>query len=240
MRIPLPDVVKRGIPQAHPYPIQIGMQTKEFLQGALFLAIFRDLATGAYVRQSEGNLMIEHLLKTNGLQDSHVAEAWQIVARYKPVFEGLVLQEVLVSLCSHWDWYVRKLAEFLVFALSAETGRQLTGSMYKDLRRADKANIVDQISLFERASGVQLLLDESDRVSLHEMTLVRNLGLHNRWEVDDLYLSKTERKNWNSGEIRIVPIEELRIWHSLMRNLLTRMSIDIAKRFVSVPHYATP
>ncbi len=41
------------------------------------------------------------------------------------------------------------------------------------------------------------------------MSLVRNLGLHNRWEVDSPYLAKTDRQGFEPGELRTVDVGEL-------------------------------
>jgi hypothetical protein len=69
------------------------------------------------------------------------------------------------------------------------------------------------------------------------MSYVRNLGLHNRWEVDAFYLRKTLTAGWNVGEIRVVTIDELKTWVSSLTSLLTETSIPIAKKYFSAPDY---
>lgn len=70
-----------------------------------------------------------------------------------------------------------------------------------------------------------------------KMSYVRNLGLHNRWEIDAFYLRKTLTSGWVLGEIREVSIAELRTWVSSLTKLLDETSIPIAKEYCSAPDY---
>ena len=65
-----------------------------------------------------------------------------------------------------------------------------------------------------------LELDEKDIANLKEMSRTRNLGLHNRWEVDERYLELTGREDFELGELRIVEIDEINRWYESLINTL--------------------
>lgn len=229
----------KGRVMAHPFPLQIAYQTQEFLQGAMFMAAFGDLAVGAFVRQPGGVEEVERLMMNKGLAKGVSSEAWAILNKYQTLFGDVVFQSVLISLCSHWDWYIRRLAEFVRFARVHVGGPSLSSAESRNLERADHLSLVDQISTIIGATGVELQLDDVDLATLEEMALVRNLGLHNRWEVDATYLLKSRMNGLSEGELRIVPPAELHLWHQLLILVLNQMSLEVAKVYREVPPYGT-
>jgi hypothetical protein len=50
----------------HAYPLQIGMQTAEFLQAAIFHSAFLDMASGEYVRHPEALNKLAQKFKAGG------------------------------------------------------------------------------------------------------------------------------------------------------------------------------
>jgi len=44
------------------------------------------------------------------------------MSKYKEVFEVTVYQTVLIALNSHWDWYIRRLTEFIQFLSRKNAG----------------------------------------------------------------------------------------------------------------------
>jgi hypothetical protein len=89
----------------------------------------------------------------------------------------------------------------------------------------------------ELVVGITIPLLADERQELREMALVRNLGLHNRWEIDPQYLRETKRKGLQVGELRLVGIGELQSWHSLLIKLLSSSGLECAKRFNAAPDY---
>src|SRR5258706_16124060 len=111
------------------------MQTQEFLQAALFHAWFVDIASGKYVRLADGLHQIEEeYVRTLGSKQAY-DEAWSYLVKYKAVFEDAPFQSALVALTSHWDWYLRALREFILFARSSLSLPHLDGAAEKRLER---------------------------------------------------------------------------------------------------------
>jgi len=236
VRIALPKVSNKP-DAAHSYPFRIGMQTLEFLQASLFHASFLDIATGKLVRQPGGLKSIEdeyvHSLGSKETYD----EAWTHLTKYQEVFVGATLQSVLIAFNSHWDWYLRALRDFVVFARPLLPVSPLPAGDHKKLSRVDRLPMPEQLDVLVRILGVDLALTHVDTEEMHEMTLVRNLGLHHRWEVDGQYLQLTSRVGYQVGEIRVVEIEELQRWHALLMNLVTRTASKIGRDCVGAPPY---
>jgi hypothetical protein len=142
-----------------------------------------------------------------------------------------------VSFCSHWDWYIRKLSEFIVIHHFAALGRPFTTQEEKDLQRIDRLTIPQQLTLIEQACNTQFELSASQRANLREMSLVRNLGLHNRWEVDGVYLAKSSCNRHQVGHLREFDVDELRNWHQSLLSAVQITSIKIAIRFKNAPKH---
>jgi hypothetical protein len=236
-RIPLPAVSHTGQPQAHPFPIQVAYQTQEFLQGALFHAIFADIAAGEFVHLPNGVERIEQLMASKGLVSGTSDEAWLILRKYESIFGGVLFQSVLVSLCSHWDWYIRRLAEFVSFARRHVDAPALSKGEARDLERIDRLSFENQVRTIAIATGVDLELAVGELETLAEMALVRNLGLHNRWEVDDTYLAKTKTVGLVKGDLRAIASAELGRWHQFLILVLNRSALEVAKHYRAVPQF---
>jgi hypothetical protein len=237
MRIALPQVIRATGCQAHPFPFQIAFQTQEFLQGLGFYVSFTHIAAGQIVRQPDGIERVERTMRDEGLNTGVTEQAWSILRKYERVFNNFVFQSALIGLNSHWDWYVRRLCEFIQFAHSAVGGSPLSRSDEKRLCRADRLPIGEQIEVIELGIGVPLVAAASELHELTEMSLVRNLGLHNRWEVDVQYLGKTSRTDLEVGDLRLICQSELMSWHSLLINLVNKSGVECAKRFFMAPDF---
>lgn len=234
-RIPLPSVTSADPRRAHPFPLQIGYQTLEFLQGTLFYAAFADIAAGQQVQRPGGVDEVEKLMKDSGLESTTLDQGWNILQRYKTVFEGYRYQAGLIAMNSHWDWYIRRLAAFIRFSRSHLSLPPLSKDKESNLARADFLPMADQLCIIQVSTNVDLLLSDSDTAELSEMTLVRNIGLHNRWEIDEVYLRKTSRSGLSVGNLRFVTPDELQCWHSLLIKVINRSSAELAKVYCDVP-----
>jgi hypothetical protein len=154
-----------------------------------------------------------------------------------PVFEKSVFQSVVILARSHWDWYIRQLGGFVRFAREHVPSPPLDKQRQKSLDSVDRNGIKKQLSILEGACGVTFNIPDTVMSSVEEMSLVRNLGMHNRWEVDSFYLSKTSTINLELGDVRLFEITELQNWISSLTKLLNETSLPIAKKYVSVPDY---
>jgi hypothetical protein len=235
--IPLPSVTRLPNASAHGFPAQIHIQTYEFMMGAMFYATVADEAAGGFIRLPNGLANLENNLRQNGMTKKEWDRGWQILEKHLPVFQNSVFQNVLVLVRSHWDWYIRQLGSFVAFARQHVPSPVLSNKQQNLFDDLDRREIEKQLSILEGACGLTFNLPGSTMVAVKEMSLVRNLGLHNRWEVDAFYLSKTPSSGWTKGEIRIVGIEELRTWVSSLTKLLDETSMPIARKYCSAPDY---
>jgi hypothetical protein len=236
-RYPLPTLNRSPNSQAHPFPFQISLQTQEFLQAALFYSTFADVAVAEVVSEPGGVARVESRLQERGLNPNIVSQAWSFLEKYREVFKGSVYQHALIQLNSHWDWYIRRLCEFVQFGRAYCQTPALKAEDEKRLRRASRLPIAEQLEVIEVAASISLGLAADEKEELSEMSQARNLGLHNRWEVDADYLRKTKRIGYSLGDLRQIEIPELRKWHSLLVTLLHNSSRETAKMFKTAPDF---
>lgn len=141
---------------------------------------------------------------------------------------------------SHWDWYIRKLGWFVEFARAKCGGPPLSKDIETQLPLVGKKEmpLATQLQILRQATGLPLSIDTEVMEAAQEMALVRNLGLHNRWEVDEVYLNKSSHPgNWAVGEVRLVHASELVPWRSALSQLLIGTWSPIAQLFVNAPNY---
>lgn len=165
---------------------------------------------------------------------------WDCLKRYMAVYEGFLNQQVLIVMRSHWDWYIRKLAGFVSFSRKTIPGQTITPKVEKDLESLGQREmpITSQLEMVRASTGLRLAMDARTIKQIKEMSLVRNLGLHNRWEVDQKYLDLTDSaKSLKVGELRQVTISELEAWQEALSQLLNETSVPIAKLYLKAPPY---
>ncbi len=237
MRIPLPTVRTFTEAKAHPFPFQIGFQTLEFLQGTIFYVAFADMAAGEFVQTPEGMERIEAFFLQRLYTKQTLDEVWGYLKKYQEIFKKAAFSSVLISFCSHWDWYIRQLAAFVEFARTHVESPALSKGVTRDLTHIGQIPFVRQVEALEKAIGVPFEVFKEKRAQLKEMVLVRNLGLHNRWEVDEKYLQLSETKGFALGDLRLIEIDELYRWHGGLMGLIRETSKYIAVRYVNEPSY---
>jgi hypothetical protein len=239
-RIPLPVVTKTTDAKAHPYPIQVSLQAQEFIHGVLFYAMFADSAAGAYVRLPNALNNIEKKLIEEGLGKREWERGWDYLQKYQVIFNNTLFQNVVILMRSHWDWYIRQIGEFINFARVHIALPPLNKKQQSELTRIGWSEITKQLVVLEESCGIKLSLSPQVLSDIHEMSLVRNLGLHNRWEVDDVYLSKTSGSIWELRHVRIIEIGELKSWSGSLSKLISETSLEIAIKCVRAPDYPMP
>lgn len=237
MQIKLPKVAKAVNAKAHPFPFQIGTQTLEFLQGTVFYVSFTDVATGEFVRIPGALDKMKAIFLERLHTEETYDEAWEQLEKYQEIFKKAAFSNVLISLCSHWDWYLRKLSKFVELGRAHVASPELSASETKELARLGYAPFLRQVELLEKASGCSFDVSEAIRGQLHEMTLVRNLGLHNRWEVDERYLQISKTGGLAVGDLRLIGVDELYAWHRSLIHLISETSKEIALGFIDAPDY---
>lgn len=240
--IPLPPLTMRADASAHPYPIQIGLQTEEFLQATVFYVIFADLAAGQRVKQPGAIQEIENELLTNGLDCKALNDGWAFLTKYIALFSEFAVQNAPIIMRNHWDWYIRRLGAFVEFGRTKCIGLPYSKEIEKQLPLLGKKEmpLANQLDILRQATGLPLTIDITMMKAAQEMSLVRNLGLHNRWEVDEVYIKNSSHSgNWTVGEVRLVHASELVAWRAALSQLLIGTWSPIAQLFVNVPNYPT-
>ncbi len=237
-RIPLPAITQSiGTCKGHSYPFQIGLQAMEFMNATFFYMALQDFAAGAQIKKPGGIGEIELEMLGLGLEKESLELGWKCLSKYSDVFKESVIQGALVALNSHWDWYVRKITEFVIFGRSCTVCAELAKKQSKDLRRIGSLPLLIQLDILSIAAGAHFAIDPASLEDLKEMSLVRNIGLHNRWEVDRDYLSKSAQKKYGLGEIRNIEIQELYRWYQVWLSTILRVTSSISVKFTMVPKF---
>lgn len=206
------------------------------MQASIFHASIFDEAAGQRVRQRGGIEDVNEALHEMGLEKSILDRGWKLVSKYKPYFEEVVFRNVLIALRSHWDWFIGHNGKFISYALESE-GKELSKNKVRTLNRIGFQTIEKQTEILERICNIQLELAPQDMAEIQELSLVRNLGLHNRWEVDTYYLDRSAIAGWGKGHVRTFNPEELQRWHRALIRLVNEASLKVAVRFKDIENY---
>jgi hypothetical protein len=235
----LPIISRSPASKAHPYPLQIGMRAEQMLQGASFYAAFVDVAVGLY-RDSTPDAaeQIQAHFRGLGTDDHTWDQGMECMVAYMTVLPSPVFQAVVVQMVSQWDWYVRKLGDFVRFGRRHSTSPHvLSSDEEKGLRRIGIAPIRDQIKALAAVSGGRFRVSPEEMQQLEELTVVRNLGIHNQWEVDAHYIDKSANARWRVGYIRDVAPIELEAWRKVLSAVMLRSAVEIAQLYYGAPPY---
>lgn len=239
MQILLPNVIQTTRERkAHPFPGQIAFQTLELMQASMFHAAVMDTAAGQRVRQSDGIQGINQALLDAGLEKIILDNGWKYLEKYQKLFERFVTQRVLIDMRSQWDWYVRNLGGFILAGKRSELCGALSKTAEKNLEKIGFEDISTQITILEKCADIKVEISNSIEPAVLEMSLVRNLGLHNRWEVDDYYLKNSKATGWKRGEIRIFEVSEMEDWHQALTRLVNATWPPVAIRFKDALNYS--
>lgn len=236
-KISLPPISKSSGATAHVFPVQVSIQTQEFIQAVLFYAILADSAAGEYVRLPDALQHIEKKLIDEGLDKQQWERGWNYLQKYQTVFNNTIFQNVVILMRSHWDWYIRQIGDFVSVARAHVSSPPLDRTQKNDLERIGWKEITKQLLILEVSCGISFRLAPTILTDLYEMSLVRNLGMHNRWEVDEFYLRKTTSSNWELRDVRIIEIGELQSWASSLSRLINETSLQIATKYAAAPDF---
>lgn len=237
MRIDLPPQWDTCQTKAHSYPYRIAIQTMEFVQASLMHTAFMDTAAGSVVRSPGGFASTRLELTWKGLERGVFDEAWSFIEKYQAVFSQFPVQYALISMKSHWDWYVSRLGAFVEHGRATTCGPNLGAKQQRALSRIGFKPIVDQVRILEESCGVCLGCSSSTVDAAREMTLTRNLGIHNRWEVDARYAAESTSGPWKVGEIRIICQDEIWAWHGALLQLISGSWSPVAQAFRAAPDF---
>jgi hypothetical protein len=221
--------------QQHLYPLKIALRAQRLIQGSLFYDVFLDTAAGQYVRiVPNAERTIKTIMAKDGINEETYETSWSCFENYLREFQNPIYHHTVYSIISHWDWYVSNLGKFIGFG---EKYMSPEKQINKDLLKLSFKPFTKQIEIIKNETGILLNTDNGVLDLVEEMHLVRNLGMHNEWEVDDTYLKYTKTKNLKLGAKRIFEIAEVTKWHSAFLQLIDTLSSEIAIHYAQAPKY---
>jgi len=223
-------------PQKHLYPLKIALRAQKLLQGSLFYDIFVDTATGLYVRNTPNaeRTIKDFLINNAGWNEENYETSWACFESYVKEFQSPIHQHAVYSMVSHWDWFISNLGKFIDFAEKSLSPEKETD---KDLLKLNFKPFTKQIEIVKKETGIPLVIAPDTLDLIEEMDLVRNLGMHNEWEVDETYLRKTKVSQFKLGDKRVFDIPEVTKWHSAYLQLIGALASETAVRYAQVPKY---
>jgi len=226
----------------HPHPIKVGLQTDLFIR-----ASFDYEVTLGYIRaeftKAEG---AEERIRQLWLNRSWPDELWEHSKKAQlycqHFLRNLLKQNSIISAVGHWDWFLRRQSEFVLWALETEAQSGVDDKIRRLASHIDQGSLRDQIGNLSQLTGCSFHIEETDLRHLDELGLLRNIGSHNRWEVDQKYLQRTKTRpesgGWRIGQYRTYSDQEWLVWQTALRGRATWLiSKGIGERFRALPAY---
>jgi hypothetical protein len=223
-------------PQKNLYPLKIALRASKLIQGSLFFDIFVDTATGQYARTvpNAERTIKSFLINSAGWSEETYETSWACFKDYLTEFQSPIYQHAVYSMISHWEWFISNLGKFIDFAEKSLSPEKQTD---KDLLKINFKPFTKQVEIVKKVTGIFLAIDDNTLDLVEEMDLVRNLGMHNEWEVDETYLKKTKTSHFKLGDKRVFDIAEITKWHSAYLQLISTLASEIAVHYAQVPKY---
>jgi hypothetical protein len=234
----LPHLFRGPQSTAHAYPLEIAFRAQIFTVGAIFYSAFIDEVVKQYFDQSEnGYLKIRNQFLQYGLAEQAWNDNWKAFQTYIETFPNPTTQNALFSMVMHWDWYIAKLGKFVEFARSHVSSPPLNLKQEENLKRIAFRNISNQLTILSETTGLKFDEDPTALPNIVEMDLVRNLGMHKQWAVDDYYRERAISPEWKTGMLRTVSMSDLETWQRAVTNTIRTTSTMIAQKYVGAPDY---
>ena len=206
--------------------------------GITFYYMFADEAVGQFLRSDpDAYIKVKAGIERHGLSRHAWETGWMSFESYLKAFPNPVLQNALFGMLMHWDWYISKLGKFVQFGRVHVLCPPLGRKEIRQLGAIGRIPLREQFGLLQAATGVSPNLPIATIESLVEMNLVRNLGMHNQWEVDEHYKQRARSGDWLVGSIRAVSWDEIREWQANLSDAVRATAILIAQKFVEAPEY---
>ncbi len=208
-KIPLPGIPNNlNLNDTHPYPIQIAKQTVEFIRATWFNIFLSDAMAELYTELNPERWRenVFSRLQEKGIEKSAIQPGWDSLVNYMEFFRHANVHSAVIALCSHWDWFIRKLGDFIIEFLASKNR-----SSNSNLKNIGMKHILEQIQIIETSLSIEFIINKTDKNILKLVSLTRNIGIHNRWEIDDKYL-ESYSDTWEFGEIRRINSDELKNW----------------------------
>jgi hypothetical protein len=237
--IPLPNMTRLPGAKVHPYPFKIGLQATKLIQGSVFYSAFVDVAVGEFARAhpDDAYQRVENVFFKKGMSKESIDLSWKCLQDFKSLFPDPVFQYSLFSMVIHWDWFISKMGCFVNFARLHDNNPPISKKQTNNLQKLGMEKTDDQLLLLEAATGLKFKFENAKYDDFKEMLLVRNLGMHNEWEIDQFYMDRTKTTGWKLGQLRTFASPDLYKWQEALLNISQELVLEIAKRYVAVPDY---
>lgn len=228
------DRLEEIVPEGHPYPFMIALEAQRLIQGALFFAVAEDTAAGEWFRSvPESETELRKILLSYGYSDITYETSWNCFVHYVDLYEKPMYQQLVISFISYWDWYITKIGKFVKFA---EENLSAGKIIDKNLLFLHKKPFVSQIELLEKTSSLKLNIENNILEDVIEMHLVRHLGTHNLWIMDEEYCNKSKNKFQNIGEIRVIQVDELVKWQKSYLAIMNTITFQVAAKYKDIDY----
>ena len=183
-RIVFPSYERGPGTQVHQFPFQISMTAMRLLQGTTFYPVFVDTATALY-RDSVSNMLdsVKSKCVTDGMDAVTWETSFDCMMEYMQCLPNPPSQNAVVAGVSVWDWYVGKLGKFIEFGRKHGQRPEMEKKLERNLSIIPLRDFDEQIHILETASDNKLHVADSDKESINEMILLRNLGIHCQWRL---------------------------------------------------------
>jgi hypothetical protein len=206
--------------QMHPFPKNLEITIRKRIQGIFTYLVITDHASYLhFANNPDGYQQLIDRLKSVGFSNGIDDESWndfKLILNEKP---HPLNQQVVFNIEFAWDRFLNEIGRFIVVA-NKEIGITYSSKDERTIKRFHLAPFKEIVDCLNRNMGPTLIHDQ-EIDSVNELSLLRNLGVHNDWIIDEEYCTKTKNQNLIIGEIRDVTIEEV---IPLYSDLLSSMS----------------
>lgn len=212
----------------HPFPINLEMTTRRKVQGILMYFTIVENASHLFFQPDNPNaynLLIERLNQI-GVSTKTFDSSWQDFVIYLESKPSTTIQQAIFNLEFAWDRFISENQHFMI------RGNEILNIILPDkenriLKRLDKYSQREIIDFINKNIGVTNIT-EREIVSITELCLLRNLGVHKDWVIDKDYSGKTITQNKAIGELREVSFSEFQIYFSDWMSIIGKISRPIA------------
>jgi hypothetical protein len=178
-------------------------------------------------------------IKDLGVSEQVWEENFKAFEVYLNAFPNPVIQNALLCIVMHWDWYIRKLGKFVEFAIDYDPESNLKKDQKKELHRISNLNIVEQVKLLSSVTNLSFGLSDEVLSYLNVMSSVRNIGMHNHWKIDEVYCNNTNIPKEKVGSLRQITINDLLSWKQAISTTIQITARMIAVKYVYLPSYSS-
>jgi hypothetical protein len=159
---------------------------------------------------------------------------WSCFEEYVTISKSPVFQYSLFAMSFNWDWFIKHLGLFIDLADFSLTN-SATEKERKIFSKLHQKPISEQLALV--ISKIPIVTLEQENIeNVVELFLVRDLGAHNGWSVDNKYLDKSKNNKFKLGEEREISIGDLSLWVTSLSSVINSISLATSKHYFEAPN----